>query len=419
LIRGDEEGGSFTYRHRRSARWWIDRPLFAEEATHCRAARMDREPKAGLRGRGVWRADLRRKRGPLTALLVGILPGLALSACGGMGPAILRTGRGAYNDVIARTNSEQMLALIVRLRYSDPIGLTTVASVTANLRFSAQAAAEAGIGSESDYSGNLVPFSAGVVYEDNPTISYAPVDTRAFLRTWLRPLPLEILASAMEVGNANTLLPMLVDRMNGLRSGPAATAAERTDFARAATLLQQLRDLGIAAWVKVSEPSRKSRHELLLDRYAPGHTAEVQELLQLLEIPAESRRGKAIAIPLAAGVRRDGAAELFLRTRSVSTILSDAARLVDVPEEHLKAGFVVPNVLVPNPDEPTFRIYSSRRAPEHANVAVRHRDWWYYIDDTDLVSKNAFQLIQLLFASQLSEAARGAQTAPVLTIPVR
>jgi len=95
-------------------------------------------------------------------LLVWTLAWLALSACEGVGPTTLGAGRGAYNDVIARTNAEQMLALIVRLRYSDPIGLITVASVTANLRFSARAAGEAGIGAQSSYAGNLVPFSAGV-----------------------------------------------------------------------------------------------------------------------------------------------------------------------------------------------------------------------------------------------------------------
>ena len=100
-------------------------------------------------------------------------------------------GRGAYNDVIARTSSEQTLGLLVRLRYSDPIGLLTVSSVTAGLKFSAEAKGEAGFGPRANYAGNLVPFSAGVGYEDSPTISYTPVDGEAFLREWLAPVTLE------------------------------------------------------------------------------------------------------------------------------------------------------------------------------------------------------------------------------------
>ena len=46
-----------------------------------------------------------------------------LAGCQTLGPNGLGVGRGAYNDVIARTSSEQTLGLLVRLRYSDPDAL--------------------------------------------------------------------------------------------------------------------------------------------------------------------------------------------------------------------------------------------------------------------------------------------------------
>ena len=66
-----------------------------------------------------------------------------------------------------------------------------------------------------------------------------------------------------------------------------------------------------------------------------------------------------------------------------------------------------------------MRIHSSRSTPRQANVAVQHRGWWYYVDDTDLASKRAFLQIQMLFFTRLSEATRGAQGTPLLTIPVK
>jgi hypothetical protein len=76
--------------------------------------------------------------------------------------------------------------------------------------------------------------------------------------------------------------------------------------------------------------------------------------------------------------------------------------------------------LLPTGDQrPTLRILSSRSAPKQANVAVQHRGWWYYVDDTDLASKRAFLQIQTLFLTRLTEATRGAQGAPLLTIPVK
>src|SRR4029453_6078709 len=120
------------------------------------------------------------------------------AGCQILGPAALGTGRGAYNDVIARTSSEQTLGLIVRLRYSDPVGLLMVSSVTAGLKFNAEAKGQAGFGPRADYAGNLVPFSAGGVYEDGPPISYTPVGGQAFLREWLAPVSLETLALVLQ-----------------------------------------------------------------------------------------------------------------------------------------------------------------------------------------------------------------------------
>ena len=137
-------------------------------------------------------------------VLVGLCAWLPLAGCQILGPAALSAGRGAYNEVIARTSSEQTLGLIVRLRYSDPIGLLAVSNVTAGLKFSTQAKGEAGFGSPASYAGALVPFSAGVSYEDSPLISYAPVDAQAFLSEWLVPVTLETLALAIQGGLART-----------------------------------------------------------------------------------------------------------------------------------------------------------------------------------------------------------------------
>src|SRR5689334_21877742 len=119
---------------------------------------------------------------------------------------------------------------MVRLRYSDPIGLLAVSSVTAGLKLTAETKTEAGIGPRANYAGNLVPFSAGITYEDSPTISYAPVDAQAFLREWLTPVTMETLAKVLQAGLDSALTALLVERMNGLRSGANTTVDERNAF---------------------------------------------------------------------------------------------------------------------------------------------------------------------------------------------
>ena len=168
--------------------------------------------------------------------LLGLSMGFLLKACQTLEPAALGVGRGAYNEVIARTSSEQTLGLIVRLRYSDPVGLLMVSSVTAGLKFNAEAKSEAGFGPRANYVGNLVPFSALAGYEDSPTISYTPVDAQAFLREWLAPVTLEPLALVLQAAaRQDAFILLLVERMNGLRNSPSATIEERAAFQRADT----------------------------------------------------------------------------------------------------------------------------------------------------------------------------------------
>ena len=90
------------------------------------------------------RDALRSRSSDVGFYIAGVFVWVLLAGCQTLGTTALGVGRGAYNDVIARTGSEQTLGFIVRLRYADPIGLLTVSSVTAGLKFSAQTKVEAG-----------------------------------------------------------------------------------------------------------------------------------------------------------------------------------------------------------------------------------------------------------------------------------
>jgi len=212
----------------------------------------------------------------------------------------------------------------------------------------------------------------------------------------------------------------LVERMNGLRNSVSVPVEERVSFQRAATLLSELRDFGVASWAQQSGAT--GHYELILSKYSPGYVAEVQELLGLLELKSDPVRESIIRIPVALGVREGDFDGLTVQTRSVAEVMHTAAASIEVPSEDLNAGLVEPS-----PDSlgtlgtthPILKIHSSRNAPDRANVAVQHRGWWFYVDDTDLASKRMFQGIQMLFLTRLSEATRGTQAAPLLTIPVK
>src|SRR5687767_9200773 len=92
--------------------------------------------------------------------------GMLLCGCAVVGPASISNGRSAYNAVINRTEDEQVLSMIVHKRYDETFGMLVVSNVTASLRTSAKVGANAGVGPESGYAGNLVPLSAEATYEE-------------------------------------------------------------------------------------------------------------------------------------------------------------------------------------------------------------------------------------------------------------
>jgi hypothetical protein len=66
-----------------------------------------------------------------TAPIVG--GALNLCGCVAIGPRSITAGRGAYAEVINRTEDEQILNVIVRQRYDETFGMISVTSVTASL----------------------------------------------------------------------------------------------------------------------------------------------------------------------------------------------------------------------------------------------------------------------------------------------
>jgi hypothetical protein len=65
---------------------------------------------------------------------------------------------------------------------------------------------------------------------------------------------------------------------------------------------------------------------------------------------------------------------------------------------------------------PPVRVHSGDASPTDAQVAVRYRGRWLWIDDRDVQSKAVFNF--LLFMFSLTETG-GQQAAPVLTLPAR
>jgi hypothetical protein len=353
-------------------------------------------------------------------LLAGaVLAVLGSTGCAFLGPAALRGSRSAYNEAIVATNVQQVLAMIVRMRYGEPAGLLAVTSVTANLNIQGSAGAQFGIGPESNYSGNLVPLSAGFAFEENPTISYAPVQGAQYMRQLLSPLPLELTALMLRaLRDSPQALTFLVRSINGIRNpdflaDPSVAVDPR--FARLVGLLAELDRHGQAVWAQKGDPSPS----FVLAITGEGETSasRIGELYQLLGFQVPGDLGSGATLPVRLGVGRPEEPGIHFETRSLFELLNIAAGSVEVPEEHLEAGLA--HAIPPaGPAGQGIRIRRSKGRPDEAITAVRHHGWWYFIDATDTVSKLTFRIVESLISVRIADAVDHPRATPVLTVPV-
>lgn len=353
---------------------------------------------------------------PRPAVIAALAGGLLLPGCAQLGPASVATDRSVYAQVIDRTESEQLLSVIVRERYDDTYSMVAVAGITANLQFRASAGAQAGIGPDSAYAGNLVPLSGGVAYENNPTISYEPLDGADFVNRMLAPLSLHEAFSivAASKGLNRGLFDIMVLRINGLNNPRFVTDSVGGDrFRHVGDLWSRLLDVRCVQLGLTAEDA-----PIVVFNIDTVESRDVcREMFELLEINRSVELGDRLSVQVKEGTRNP------TDDQNISCVLGSALDLiraagqsVDVPDEHIAANIAEAH---PNHEpSPLIRIRSSKNRPSDAAVSVVYRDWWYYISDSDPSSKRAFSLLRLLMGLRLHEP-NAPRNRPMLTIPVR
>jgi hypothetical protein len=352
----------------------------------------------------------------LPTLCIAILG--TLSGCAAVGPSSINMGRGNYNEAINKTEDEQMLLSIVKERYGETSSLLAVSGVAANVRFRTNANIEVGWGPKRNYVGELVPFSGGVAYEENPTITYSPVISDQYLRQLMSPMPLDIMVLFVRTEMTSAeLLSILANRINDMQNPGFINASSPeidTRFQRFVELNAELNQAGVIQWV--ADPAKKEAFCVLITGHAPDYSAVVREYLGLLGRLMPTDETQDIVLPVYSGVKGRELDGIAISTRSVFDLIQILRGAIDIPQEHVSAGIVYPYPAV-GPVGQGIRIHTSKYKPKRTAVAVAYRDYWFYIDDTDVRTKMFYFMVRTLWSISMASAAdQGA--APVLTIPI-
>jgi hypothetical protein len=404
-----------------------------------------------------------------------ILCALTLGVCGGcaFGPHALERSHGRYNEAVHEVDDEEFLRNIVRVRYNERPSSLNVASIAAQYELTGQAEARPFFIAPNPSNSNIIfrTFTAilpdaGATASERPTLSLVPGDDGTAVRQFLTPISADTLVFLAQGGwPVSAVLRLWVERLNGVPNASTTSNPSRdvppdfARFARAAELFQEAQDqewgsvLGEESLTEVSGPLpaeavtaaaaveaakngleyrpradgktwalvRRERRLVMAIHAGEEGRPELLELEALLNLKPGQRRYE--LVPTAGGVPdplrvpAEPSAALRLVPRSTAQVYYYMANGVEVPPEHLKCGLVSPPPDAREVTRGLFEVHVGKghRPPPCAYVAVRYRDYWFYIDDRDQASKASFGMVMQL--SRLDFKRQQVGAGPLLTLP--
>lgn len=364
--------------------------------------------------------------------------------CGcAIGPRTIRNATLGYNEVLHDTAEAELLLNLVRARYGEQPNFVEVASVTQQYAFTSQTTLQGDVaGAVFPPVGSFFPHLIlnGTVAE-TPTIALAPKFDDKFNQRLRSPISIDSMSILVWCGwNIDTVLRVTSNNINGLDNALMAGRAHPEwpanvdEFKQVTHLLKQLQlrgkvelvaqfpEEGAAAKPESTEDKR-IEDQLHVLRFSPDvvGTPEHQQLMQLLKLGKAESYYKVNAA--AEGILKEQPPydEVVLSRRSFSEVMYYMSHGIEVPCEHIVKGIAhqtnLGNGQVFDWNTVTgdmLRVCCQKRRPKNAEVAVKYRDYWFYIPNSDLASRYTLNFLVELYNMEVRGG--GGASVPLITI---
>jgi hypothetical protein len=326
-------------------------------------------------------------------------------------------------------------------------------------------------GSDSTRLSSILP-QAQLLSADRPTFSLTPLDDQEFTRKLFTPIPLEgIIYLSKTTWPISTVFRLYLEKLNGVSnaenaSGPTPVNAPIfKNFLSGMRELQKLQDrgdivfslegkeekVGIGLPLKQMKATdmleaakngyeyrlddtgktwtllKKSTHPVLLVDPKAMESAEMLEVVKLFHLKSGLTKydiTEETISPFASSYPMAGLSNIDFETRSLLQALYFVSLGVDIPDDHEARGLVTVTHDVSGTKfdwhrvtDGLFHLKSSAEIerPKNAHVAIQYKGYWFYIEDTDQITKSTFSLLMELARMEL---AGKTDSAPMLTLPV-
>lgn len=353
-----------------------------------------------------------------TPLVLSIATTL-LAGCTHIGPKTVVVDRFDYSTSIADSWKQQTLLNIVKLRYMDLPVFVDVSSIVAGYSFQTGVSANGVLSSQKAVQGNYVGVGGQAIYTDRPTITYVPLTGEKFLRGLITPIDPKNIFFMLQTGYAaDFILGLTVESLNGVRNRSTTGGTVREadpDFIRALQLMREVQAAG-AVGMRVEEDKVKGATGVVFFRrgdVTPEITEKSAEVRRLLNLPPDQQKFVLTYSPV-----RGAEGELAVNSRSLLQVMAAFASYLDVPEEHLQEHRASPSFehAGDGTRQDSVQIHSGKEKPAHAFAAVYYRDYWFWIDDSDLRTKRALTAVMFFFT--LADTGTNDKL-PLITIPAQ
>jgi hypothetical protein len=339
--------------------------------------------------------------------------------CANLGPTTLKSERSNYNLAIQRTNDEQLLLNLVRLKYRDTPFFMEVSSVASQFTLSSTANASATL---QDGVKGLFGLGGSLGLTEKPTVTYSPLQGDKFIQRVLSPLPLQTIALLFHSGwSIERIFRLCFQRMNHLKNAPGAsgpTPSLAPQFLEFVSAVKYLRALQVQDAINLSYFEAEGVPQLILHineedknreeakQFALAVNVEPGKTRYVLTFAPTFNRTDQIRI-----VTRSLLGTMFYLSQAVEVSTQDTLR-GKVTKTKTSAGDVFDWKKVTGD---LLRIRSLPEKPEENAMIIFYRGTWFYIDDSDLSSKSTFSLLAQIFSLQ---AGKIKDNAPLLTLPI-
>ena len=353
-----------------------------------------------------------------TPLVLSIATTL-LAGCTHIGPKTVVVDRFDYSTSIADSWKQQTLLNIVKLRYMDLPVFVDVSSIVAGYSFQTGVSANGVLSSQKAVQGNYVGVGGQAIYTDRPTITYVPLTGEKFLRGLITPIDPKNIFFMLQTGYAaDFILGLTVESLNGVRNRSTTGGTVREadpDFIRALQLMREVQAAG-AVGMRVEEDKVKGATGVVFFRrgdVTPEITEKSAEVRRLLNLPPDQQKFVLTYSPV-----RGAEGELAVNSRSMLQVMAAFASYLDVPEEHLQEHRASPSFQHAGDGtrQDSVQIHSGKEKPDRAFAAVYYRDYWFWIDDSDLRTKRALTAVMFFFT--LADTGTNDKL-PLITIPAQ